>query len=665
MSFQPKFFYRFKFLAWTCFLWLLASCQLLAQNRLDQLEMALEQVKDPDSLLKVQMELFDYYTSSNPQKATTLFDELNGKITNSLPELYLPFLISKSRYFRMLSQFDKAEQEAYRALDGIGIHKDSLLLKAEIFNILGKIEDDSSNPKLAIDFHLKSLRYAEQANFEKGVIHACAGLGRAYLYLEDYPKAREFYERVIQLKLKRQEFDGNLGAYYLNLSIVSDGEGDYEESLESLNKAIDLLQQSRRYTKLISSYNNKAYTLFLMNRLAEAEESVKESIRLGDSLSWEPELMYSYSTYAEILFAQNRIPKAEEFIQKSITLSQKYKDLYLAKYNYNLLYNISLKKKDFEKALDYFRKRTEILDSLNSASSRREIEKLSLEYETEKKNREIQQLNKQQELSQTSLRKSKQLQWTFLIITLLALAVLFLLWSRQRAKRKAEALLKEAMKQEFNKKLADSELQALRAQMNPHFLFNCLNSINGFIVKNNKEKASEYLSKFSKLIRQVLNNSRAQKISLEQELETLQLYIDMEKLRFNNEFEYECTIASDVETDYVEVPPMIFQPYVENSIWHGLMHKKEGLGKLTLRIFMENPRKLVCEIEDNGIGRDAALQLRSKSASNRKSYGMSISQQRLYYSGLQQEEANEVQIIDMKDSKGIPTGTKVQIVWNL
>ena len=324
-----------------------------------------------------------------------------------------------------------------------------------------------------------------------------------------------------------------------------------------------------------------------------------------------------------------------------------------------------MKKKDFEKALDYFRKRTEILDSLNSASSRREIEKLSLEYETEKKNREIQQLNKQQELSQTSLRKSKQLQWTFLIITLLALAVLFLLWSRQRAKRKAEALLKEAMKQEFNKKLADSELQALRAQMNPHFLFNCLNSINGFIVKNNKEKASEYLSKFSKLIRQVLNNSRAQKISLEQELETLQLYIDMEKLRFNNEFEYECTIASDVETDYVEVPPMIFQPYVENSIWHGLMHKKEGLGKLTLRIFMENPRKLVCEIEDNGIGRDAALQLRSKSASNRKSYGMSISQQRLYYSGLQQEEANEVQIIDMKDSKGIPTGTKVQIVWNL
>ena len=220
------------------------------------------------------------------------------------------------------------------------------------------------------------------------------------------------------------------------------------------------------------------------------------------------------------------------------------------------------------------------------------------------------------------------------------------------------------MSQEFEKKLADAELQALRAQMNPHFLFNCLNSINGFIVKNNREKASEYLAKFSKLIRQVLNNSKARKISLEQELETLQLYIDMEKLRFSNEFEYVCTLDPNVETAYVEVPPMLFQPYVENSIWHGLMHKKEGMGKLSLQI-SRNENQLICEIEDNGIGREAAQQLKSKSASSRKSFGMSITEKRLQYSSLNKTLENKVEIIDLTTSEGIPKGTKVRIVLSI
>jgi LytS/YehU family sensor histidine kinase len=201
--------------------------------------------------------------------------------------------------------------------------------------------------------------------------------------------------------------------------------------------------------------------------------------------------------------------------------------------------------------------------------------------------------------------------------------------------------------------------------MNPHFLFNCLNSINSFIIKNEQEKASEYLSKFSKLIRRVLNNSKSSKVTLANELEALELYIELEALRFNEKFNYKITVDSDIETDYIEIPPLIIQPYVENSIWHGLMHKTNGTGTLRINIRKED-EVLVCIIEDNGIGREAAKQLKSKTAVKRKSYGMNITKERLQYINHSnnhngKRETTNIDVIDLKDEVGNPTGTRVII----
>ena len=125
---------------------------------------------------------------------------------------------------------------------------------------------------------------------------------------------------------------------------------------------------------------------------------------------------------------------------------------------------------------------------------------------------------------------------------------------------------------EFKHRTTELEMQALRAQMNPHFIFNSLNSINMFILENNKLQASEYLSKFSRLIRLILQNSQEAFIPLESELEALQLYLELESLRFENKFEYKIAVDDDVDTTVLKVPPLIIQPYAENAIWHGLMH---------------------------------------------------------------------------------------------
>ncbi|HTL10625.1 MAG TPA: two-component regulator propeller domain-containing protein [Chitinophagaceae bacterium] len=220
-------------------------------------------------------------------------------------------------------------------------------------------------------------------------------------------------------------------------------------------------------------------------------------------------------------------------------------------------------------------------------------------------------------------------------------------------KREAEQVLMTT-----KQKMADVEMQALRAQMNPHFIFNCLNSINRYIVKSDQATASLYLTRFAKLIRLILDNSNSKNITLANELEALKLYIDMEALRFDKKFTYQITVDNNIHTDSVELPPLIIQPYVENAIWHGLLHKEAG-GHLHIHVSLQQENMLVCEIEDNGVGRERAKDLRSKSATSRKSLGMKLTEDRLALLNKHAALSASIGIIDLVSASGEPAGTKV------
>ncbi|HOY19242.1 MAG TPA: histidine kinase [Haliscomenobacter sp.] len=204
-----------------------------------------------------------------------------------------------------------------------------------------------------------------------------------------------------------------------------------------------------------------------------------------------------------------------------------------------------------------------------------------------------------------------------------------------------------------------SELKALRAQMNPHFIFNCLNSIKSFTLNKDSASANFYLTKFSRLIRQVLENSRSEKITLQNELSTLQLYLDMEKLRVGDKFDYEIKLDNNLEEDFIEVPPMLIQPYVENAIWHGILHKAEK-GKVLIEISQRVDNVLIT-IADDGIGRKKAAELKSKSGSTHKSFGMKITAERL--SIIKQLYGIDATLTfeDLLHSDGSAAGTKVNL----
>ncbi|HTE25304.1 two-component regulator propeller domain-containing protein [Flavitalea sp.] len=223
----------------------------------------------------------------------------------------------------------------------------------------------------------------------------------------------------------------------------------------------------------------------------------------------------------------------------------------------------------------------------------------------------------------------------------------------EKEREKAQAILMDTQH-----KMAEIEMQALRAQMNPHFIFNCLNSINRYIVKSDQATASLYLTRFAKLIRLILDNSNNKNVILANELEALKLYIEMEALRFDKKFTYSIVVDESVCADSVEVPPLIIQPYVENAIWHGLLHKEtEGYLLIYVSKLSENMIKVV--IEDNGVGREKAKELRSKSATTRKSLGMKLTENRLSLLNKYAELTASVDIIDLKTEGETAEGTKV------
>ncbi len=217
--------------------------------------------------------------------------------------------------------------------------------------------------------------------------------------------------------------------------------------------------------------------------------------------------------------------------------------------------------------------------------------------------------------------------------------------------------LKNKQIEEQKQRALASELQALRSQMNPHFIFNTLNSIQNFISKNESKDASIYLSKFAKLMRATLANTKRQRISLKDEIETLTLYLELEQLRLNNKFSYEILVDETIDTQYEQIPSMLIQPYVENAIWHGISHK-EGSGIIRIQFLPKNEHLLKCVVEDNGIGRENAIKLKQNTTS--PSFGMNITKERVELLNSLNGNQLSVKINDLKINNQ-PAGTRVEL----
>ncbi|MEQ1743805.1 MAG: histidine kinase [Saprospiraceae bacterium] len=247
--------------------------------------------------------------------------------------------------------------------------------------------------------------------------------------------------------------------------------------------------------------------------------------------------------------------------------------------------------------------------------------------------------------------------WTFQF-SLLAALIAVGWWLYRRQISVVEGREKE--KAQIRQQLADLEMKALRSQMNPHFVFNALNSVQNFILKNDPREASKYLTKFARLMRLILENSESPMVPLAREIELLRYYTELEQLRFNNRFSFDFQIDSNLNPESLSIPGMLVQPHIENAIWHGLMHKTEP-GQLLIRFLKADEKTIVCEIEDDGVGRTRAGEIEKDRPKNYRSTGLANIRHRLDLLNTQLDQDIRLHFEDLYDEQGLARGTKVVV----
>jgi tetratricopeptide (TPR) repeat protein len=469
--------------------------------------------------------------------------------------------------------------------------------------------------ELAAMTYLKAKSYFEAAN-------AYNNVGATWYDLGNKKKAMAYYQKELQLARKHKQELAEAFALNNIGNILEDSTGYKEEALSLFEKANQLFKKLNRP---IYAAQGEYYI---------GEEYLKQK-QYSKAL---PYLQRGWGVYQKYHWTSEGLESGINFER---SLYETYKGL-----------------NQPSKALFYLEKYSTLLDSSLKSEIQAQRDIVKIQEEKDKQQTQISSLqNKEIQQERTLQKRTQNFLWGGVGMLLIVGAGLF--WYNQKLRLKNKDLEdKNEIIKEVTHKIQATEITALRAQMNPHFIFNCLNSIQLYTAQNNTEKATDYLNKFSRLIRLVLENSRSDKVSLDNELETLRLYIEMEAMRFRGKVNFQINTAQNVDKDSIQIPPLLLQPFVENAIWHGLMHKEEG-GIIRIEVTQPNDHLLRFDITDDGVGREKAAEFKSKSATQNKSFGMKVTAERIDLINQLYNTSTQVQIIDLKNKNGEATGTKV------
>ncbi|MEZ5000666.1 MAG: histidine kinase [Bacteroidales bacterium] len=493
----------------------------------------------------------------------------------------------------------------------------------------------------AIDSYFEALKLWEMKKDSAGLAIAYGSIGLMYYYQKDYKRALEFNFRKIPLTEKAGDI-WELSKTYNNISQVYNSKNQYDSALIYLRKGLKLNLRVNYKPGIATAYNNMATALLLKSETDSADLYVRKAVVIAGEIN-DPELANYLTTLGHVYKAKGEYNSAIESTLSGHRLATEKKDpvgIYQASALLSDLYRLTGRK---DMAYDYLKEYMTLKDSINNDRFLKRIARLEIqnEYDRKQKAAELEQI--QERLRHETRIKQQKIYLNGLLLLLLLLAIISVLYIRQsRFKLKYTRM--------------DLEQRLLRAQMNPHFIFNSLCAIQDLIVSGKHSRANTFLTKIAKLMRNILENSSQEFIPLEKEIETLKLYLDIQKLRFEKEFEYSFDVDKAIDTDNISVPPMLAQPCVENSIEHGLLPDGKR-GNIHIRYLLDNGL-LTLEVTDDGVGRDHSA-LRKEKIPGRKSLSTSLTEKRLEHFRFALKERDiSYTIIDLYEGKE-PSGTKV------
>ena len=621
----------------------------------------------------------------------------------------IPFRINKQNDSASVYAAEKYFSEAISLAKEI--NNDEILGRA-YYDLSAILYFKSKRQNLNIEgeYLKKAIYHFHRAGNEDKEAEACTWLCEGFTYRGYYEEGIAYCQRSMELAKKavaktKTQGEKEYRNYLVQQSLADMADlykaaGDYETAMNYLRQTRQFGIENKTgwementiaevfrlngqydsasyYTKLITNKtsqsnieNGKAYLSEqeynkAIPLLKEALDTMKKYSSIGKGIP--PTLLDLAKAYDG---GKNYI-LALKYGREGINEAQRFGARPLIMNGYELLSRVHYHLGSNDSAYLYLLKYTQLKDSIQNKQFLWRLNNYKKAAEDEKKQTQILLLNKDNKLKTAQLKQESQQKYLLLFLLSALVVSGFFVYRAIYLKRKNEKLKREKLENEFKlqqleneKKQAELqqqavelEMQALRAQMNPHFIFNCLSSINRIILKNESKTASDYLTRFSRLIRLVLINSQKAMIPLEDELQMLRLYLDMERLRFKNSFDYVISFVNEIDAGAILIPPLLLQPFCENAVWHGLM-QKEGQGHLTIDLSMQD-NILHCIIADDGIGREKAAGLKSKSAEKEKSLGLKITTQRLALLNRDKETQTFFSIEDIVDENKNVAGTKV------
>ncbi len=626
------------------------------------------QISESDSLLQRSE------SADKPEKAK-IFNQLSKLVRYNDPELAIEY----GNTALSLAQELNLTEERIEALLNIGT-----------------AYSEAGNNDSTLEYHLKALGIANDLGDKKILANVQHNLGVDYQYIGDFDNALKFNISALTLKEEKLPSGETIGsslsiANTLNsIGVIYDDMGNFTKAMEYHNKALTIRTELNNKRGIAASLHNIGVVYEEMGQFDKALDSYTESLKIKNELGNRHEIATTLNNIGIIYLDKKQYDKALDYHFQALEIFKEMEDLYsftntsnsiadiylelnqpdmafpyiqdglntaneidakrLMLDSYRFLSKYYLSKNNFRAASEAQANLLDLKDTIYNTDMAEKVAEMQTRYETEKKQKEIVMLKKDMEIKNLELQKQKNQKISFAVIAGLVMVSGFLVFSRKQLKQKH-------LRTELEKKNLETEQKLLRTQMNPHFIFNSLNSIQGYISANNSFLAMSYLSKFAKLMRYILENSRKSMVSLEEEINTLQLNMELERIRFKEHFDFKIELEPDIIPERTFLPPMLLQPYVENAMKHGLRKKPE---KGLLEIFFKKENNFLnCIIRDNGIGREKAAELNQANKPTHKSVGMQLTSERLTTLNKQYKSSFSAMINDLKDAEGKALGTEV------
>jgi len=518
--------------------------------------------------------------------------------------------------------------------------KDTLSL-ADVINTLGNIYKDMALFGPAIDTYFEALKLWELKRDSGGMAIAYGSIGLMYYYQKDWDKALEFNFKKVPLSYA----DGNMwevSKTYNTIAQIFNSTSRYDSALVYLGKSLKLNRQMDYPSGIADAYYNIATTYLLTPLTDSAFHYINKAVSLAKEID-DPKLVNYLITLGKVQIVRGEYNPALKNALTAYNLAREL-NLPMIIYESSLLlsdvYN-HLNRKDL--AYDYLREHWQLNDSISNDEFLKRVTRLEIQYDFDKKQKEAEYARMEERIQNENRLRQQKMYFKGMLILVFLISLISFLYIRHNRLRAKYARI-------------DLEQRLLRAQMNPHFIFNSLSAVQDFILSGKPQMANTFLTKIARLMRNILENSREEFIPLEKEIETVRLYLDLQQLRFENGFDYHISLDENLDPENYSIPPMLTQPCVENSIEHGLLKLRER-GRINIAYRLNNGL-LMLEVTDNGIGRQEAAQSNAE-RKNKRSISTMVTVERLEnFRKTLKEKSISYEITDLYDNEHA-AGTKV------